>query len=117
MHIGTAPLLYGGKKVPYIRGKCYDKSVEIIRCFDEKDVEGLKSLFCQYSQDNDSIYSEIEEAFNMYEGKSVSFEFRYRGGVSGEWRNGKAVDEHVHPKIENIITDFEKNITSFIWII
>jgi len=90
------------------KSACYDKSVEILRCFDEKDAEGLKSLFCRHSQENPNIYKEIEGAFDFYKGKSVSFEFKYRGGVAGSWRDGKAVDEHVNPKIENIITDEEK---------
>ena len=87
------------------KSACYDKSVEILRCFDEKDAEGLKSLFCQYSQDNPNISKEIEDAFDFYKGKSVSFKFAYNGGVAGSWRDGKAVDEHVTPEMENITTD------------
>ena len=87
------------------KSACYDKSVEILRCFDEKDVEGLKSFFCQYSQESPNISKEIEDAFDFYKGKSVSFKFAYNGGVAGSWRDGKAIDEHIEPELEDITTD------------
>ena len=89
------------------KSKAYDKSVEIIRCFDEEDAEGLKKLFCEHTQASSDIDKEIEEAFALYDGKSESFKFAYNGGVSGSWRDGKAVDEHISPNIEEITTDLD----------
>lgn len=87
------------------KSESYDKSVEILRCFDEKDTEALKKLFCQHIQNDSNIGKEIEEAFALYDGKAVSFKFNYSGGVSGSWRDGRAVDEHISPNVEEIITD------------
>ena len=95
------------------KSESYDKSIEILRCFDEKDTEGLRSFFCQHSQDTDSINDEIEAAFEFYEGKSVSFEFAYNGGVAGKWRDGKAVDEHITPEIRSIVTDTDNKYLIF----
>lgn len=87
------------------KSKAYDKSVEIIRCFDEEDSEGLKKLFCEHTRNSSDIDKEIEEAFTLYDGKSESFEFAYNGGVAGSWRDGKAIDEHIEPEIQDISTE------------
>ena len=87
------------------KSESYDKSVEILRCFDEKDVEGLKKLFCQHTKKDTDIDSQIDEAFDFYKGKSLSFKFAYNGGVAGSWRDGKAVDEHIEPEIQDISTE------------
>jgi len=87
------------------KSESYDKSVEILRCFDEKDVEGLKKLFCQYTRKDLDIDAEIKKAFDFYKGKSVSFKFAYNGGIAGSWRDGKAIDEHIEPEIQDISTE------------
>ncbi len=87
------------------RGESYDKSVEILRCFDKKDAEGLKKHFCQYTKEDVSIDAEIHEAFDFFKGKSVYFKFAYNGGIAGSWRDGKAVDEHIEPEIQDISTE------------
>ncbi len=89
------------------KSESYDKSVEVLRCFNEKDAEGLKELFCPYTRNNDNIDAEIEAAFDFYKGESISFKFAYNGGVAGSMVNGKAVDKHIEPEIENILTDLD----------
>lgn len=87
------------------KNESYNKCLEILHCFDEKDAEALKRLFCQRIQDDSNIDKEIEEAYTLYNGKSKSFKFNFCGGISGSWRNGKAIDEHISPNIEKIKTD------------
>ncbi len=83
-----------------------EKSEEIIRCFDENDIEGLKQLFCQNSQANYNLDEEIKAAFDLYEGTSESYNLHY-GGSAGSWRNGECKDEHITPQIRNLKTDSE----------
>lgn len=40
-----------------------DLSNEVVRCFDEKDVEGLEKLFCENSRNSNDLKVQIEEAF------------------------------------------------------
>ena len=84
-----------------------DKSKEIVRCFDEKDIEGLKNLFCEEVINSHNLDEEIQQAFDFYEGKSVSYDLYY-GGSSGGWDNGVCVDEHITPQIKNLKTDNDK---------
>lgn len=80
-----------------------EKSEEIVRCFDEKDIEGLKSLFCLNSQNNYNLDKEIEKAFSLYNGKSISYNLSY-GGTAGGWDDGERIDEHITPSIRDIET-------------
>lgn len=45
-------------------------STEIVRCFDEKDVDGIYNLMSQSSKDQYYIETQIQEAFEFYEGQS-----------------------------------------------
>ena len=87
------------------------QSEEILRCFDEKDAEGLKSMFCQNSIDYYDIDSEIQNAFDLYEGESVSYKIYSNGGWSGGYDNGICVDKHSTPEIGNIKTNCGKKYT------
>ena len=86
------------------------QSDEIIRCFDEKDAEGLKALFCQNSIDYYDIDSEIQNAFNLYEGQSVSHTLNFYGWSSG-MQEGIWYDKHYTPEIRNIKTNCGKEYT------
>ena len=80
-------------------------SAEIVRCFDEKDAEGLKALFCTNELENNTeIDSQIETTFSMYEGKSQSF-YTTDKSWEGGYRNGVYDDKHFTPRIREIITD------------
>lgn len=87
------------------------QSDEIIRCFDEKDAEGLKALFCQNSIDYYDIDSEIQNAFDLYEGQSVSYKMNSKGGWSGGMQEGIWYDKHYTPEIRNIKTNCGKEYT------
>lgn len=86
------------------------QSDEIIRCFDEKDAEGLKALFCQNSIDYYDIDSEIQNAFDLYEGQSVSHTLNLYGW-SGGMQEGIWYDKHYTPEIRNIKTNCGKEYT------
>ncbi len=88
-------------KPSYIRVQ----SDEIIRCFDEKDAEGLKALFCQNSIDYYDIDSEIQNAFDLYEGESVSYKIFSNGGCAGGMQDGIWYDKHYTPEIRYIKTN------------
>ena len=79
-------------------------SMEIICCFDEKDIDGLKSMFSLNSQNNFDLDIEIENAFNKYDGKSISYTLSNISWAGGK-DNGKWIDRHFNPKIKNICTD------------
>ncbi len=81
---------------------------EIVRCFDEKDVEGLKALFCTNEKNgNPELVSEIEYAFSLYEGKSQSFNVTDKS-CEGGYKDGVYYKKFFTPKIREIITDAGK---------
>ena len=86
-------------------------SDEIVRCFDEKDAEGLKNMFCRNSIVYYDIDSEIQNAFDLYEGQSVSYKMNSKGGWSGGYDNGVCIDKHSSSEIEKIKTNCDKEYT------
>ncbi len=93
---------------------CSDRpnSIEIANqalvCFDNDDVEGLKLLFCDEIISNvDDFDKQIEDAFALYEGTSVS-----KGAITApseeKVRDGKTVKYNVDPYIPDILTDAGK---------
>ena len=46
---------------------------DIVRCFDDKNIEELSKLISQSSHDKYYIETQIKEAFEFYSGKSVKF--------------------------------------------
>ena len=68
---------------------------EIVRCFDEKDVEGLKALFCSDEKNgNPELVSEIKYAFSIYEGKSQSFYVTSKS-AAGNYTDDKHFTPHI----------------------
>jgi len=86
------------------RKASHDQAKEILRCLDEDDVEGLKSLFCEKVATSHDLDKEIAAAMDFYEGKSVSFgNIVVSGGDS--MRDGEFVDIHIEYSIDNLETD------------
>lgn len=79
-------------------------SQEIVRCFDEKDAESLKELFSYNIQGEYDLDSQIESAFNLYNGKSQSY-YVTEKSWEGSIRDGVFYDKHFTPKIKDIVTD------------
>ena len=63
----------------------YKQAREILRCLDEEDVEGLKSMFCERVASTHDLDEEITAAMEFYQGKSTSFPDLSIGG--GYWTN------------------------------
>lgn len=85
------------------------QTTEIIRCFNQKDVEGLKKLFCSNSQEYYDLNAEIQAAFEFYEGTSESYILYNSSG--GGMENGEWYDKHFSPEIKKIKTDANKQYT------
>lgn len=81
---------------------------EIIQCFDNKDVEGLKSMFCDKMQEDIGLSEKIQNAFNFYEGQSTSYDKTRTSYAGGGMDSGEWIDKHFRPLIDNIKTDEDK---------
>lgn len=78
---------------------------KVLECFDNDDVEGLKSLFCEDVLTNvDDLDEQIKEIFNLYEGKCIE-----RGTINNpsekSTRDGEIVYYDTNPFIHDIKTD------------
>jgi len=87
----------------------------ILRCFDDKNVEELKNMFSNYTQSNNDIEEQIENAYLMYEGNSVSYDgFWDYGSVYDYKKDGVYIIKKVGAQMENILTTEDKQyIISF----
>ena len=93
-----------GSRSVNTRKASHDQAKEILRCLDEDDAEGLKSLFCEKVASSHDLDKEIAEAMDFYEGKSVSFGNIVVGG-GDSMRDGEFVDIHLGYSIREIETD------------
>lgn len=83
-----------------------NQAVEILRCLDEEDVEGLKSMFCERVASTHDLDEEITAAMEFYQGKSTSFPDLSIGG--GYWTvDGAYEDNHLSYSMRDISTDAE----------
>jgi Domain of unknown function (DUF5104) len=81
----------------------HDQAVEILRCLDEEDAEGLKNMFCERIATTHDLEEEINSAFEFYQGKSTTFPDLSVGG--GYWTvDGEYVDNHLEYSMRDIIT-------------
>lgn len=98
--------LYGKMISNYNEDEKYIKALcdEIVRCFDEKDIEELKLMFCSGSQKYYDLDSESQNAISVYGSKSTSFIISGKT-PTGMKCDGKWVDQHYIPLIKNIITE------------
>lgn len=90
----------------YVNQEKYGREqvIEILRCFDEKDVSSLKAMFCEKVASTHDLDKEITEAMNLYNGKSVSHDkVQFGGGDTGY--HGVITDSHIGYSINNIETD------------
>ena len=86
------------------RKASHDQAKEILRCLDEDDAEGLKSMFCEKVASSHDLDKEIAAAMKFYEGKIVSFGNIVVGG-GDSMRDGEFVDIHLGYSIREIETD------------
>lgn len=87
----------------------YDKTdmqvAEILTCFNKKDKDALKKLFCKKTLKYYDIDSEIDNAFSLYSGESKDYYIDYSGAMGihipiGSWENKCS-----KPSVRNIITN------------
>ena len=104
------PDTYDPHKSNSLQDEEYCKGImtEVIRCLDEEDAEGLKSLFSDYSIANSNLDSEIEVAMDVYNGTSIACEgYRYSLGgyyVEGGYFYSKGSTAYM----ESVVTDTGK---------
>lgn len=81
---------------------------EVVRCFNEDDVDALKLLFCKNTLNEAlEIESQIKTSFDYYDGTSEVHTFSYLGfdgcRIEGEW-----IDKHSIVRIKDIRTSTGK---------
>lgn len=99
-------LVTGCNRINYINStqKGIEQSEEILRCFDENDIEGLKSLFCEEINDTHNLEQEITEAMEFYKGTSNSYDKVLIDGGEAVV-DGIITDKHIGYSIDNIETN------------
>ena len=55
---------------------------DIVECFNNEDVEGLKDMFCDYAKDRHDLDAEISDAFDYLNGRITKW--HYRGGSEAQ---------------------------------
>ncbi|MBD5145757.1 MAG: DUF5104 domain-containing protein [Ruminococcus sp.] len=81
-------------------------SDDILYCFDNNDIQKLKTLFCESISQSHDLENEIQTAFEFFDGNIVSKGKGIgmsEGGVLRE--NGKVSKLTVHPNLLYITTD------------
>lgn len=89
----------------------HELALEVLRCFDEKDLENLKNLFCSEVQNSQDLNSEILEAFDFYKGKSKSYNKSINVGGGKSMKDGELVLCSIVPVIRKIKTDTNEEYT------
>lgn len=79
----------------------------VLEYLDNDDVEGLKSMFCNKTVSSLDLDEQIQDAMNVFEGKTISYQaLTSIGGRSYE--NGQITRLDITPSIINIVTDTDK---------
>lgn len=86
-----------------------ETGLEVLRCLDENDVEGFKTLLSEAAASKPNAEKQIEMLFDFYEGISTSHD-EVRSGLSG----AEFIEDHYEYKsiyiyIHNIMTDEVKS--------
>lgn len=76
---------------------------EIIRCFEEKDSDGLKSVFCEEIQNMHSLDEEIRSAFDYIDGDIIDYNIE-QGSDGKSVDDGKITKREFNIQIRNIKT-------------
>lgn len=87
---------------------------ELIKYFDEKDKESIKALFDPQTAHDCDLDFQIDKVFEIYDGKSISFEIDSGSELSKHVIDGKYVERYFCGSLENIRIDNDKSFD--IWI-
>lgn len=86
--------------------------VEILRCFSEKDSEGLKEMFCSRIKNTHDLDSEIEEAFAVIDKPIISHEPFSIGGEESV-RDGDVTESYIYSTIHDVVVSEGKKYDVF----
>ena len=79
-------------------------SKELIRCINEKDIDGIEQLFNRYSQNEENLRNDIEDFLDHIDGEILDYIITW-GEVSASIDDGKWTKQMTETAVENIITD------------
>lgn len=96
---------------PHISSSYEDKQhnkevmLEVVRCFDEDDIEGLKNMFSEEQKNDAELEQQISLAMDEYRGESISYDDIYSDYIE-EGYNGDFyyIKEH-RIEIYSLLTD------------
>lgn len=80
----------------------------VLKCFDEKDTETLKSLFSESVVSAYDLDKQIEEAMNYYEGRSTSHDDVSSDISESNYSQDHYVYKSIRTVMDNIMTDNNK---------
>lgn len=89
------------------RFQLHQQSDVIVECFNNKDIDTLEEMFCEYRKTNCDLHEQIENAYNCIDGKIVSYNF-VNDGMSGGTENGRYTENDYALQLKNIKTDTGK---------
>ena len=82
-------------------------SKELIRCINERDLDGIEQMFNQYSRNEKKLRKDIEDFLDHIDGEILDYIITW-GEVSLSIEDGIWTEQKTETKIENIITDTGK---------
>jgi len=110
----SAGFIEGEVYDPHYHSTAYEKKYneetlkEILECFDNKDSERLEEMFSESVASKYDLKRQIQKAFDIYGGKSISYEEMDNYGVSSASMEGKYVRKNISAEMKKIKTTDEK---------
>lgn len=86
-------------------------AVNVMDCFINEDVEGLKNLFCERVNYGNYLDEEIPKAFEFIDGNIISYDDDISCTSSVAYDEGKVSERYYGPFVDNITTDKNKVYT------
>ena len=85
---------------PFSQARYAEKQCKtIVECFDTKDLETIKNMFSSWIQETHNLDKEIQDVFDLYEGKSVHWDY-IDYGSEGAIDDGKWTKKRISPTID-----------------
>lgn len=86
-----------------------ETGLEVLRCLDENDVEGFKTLLSESTTSEPNAEKQIEMLFDFYEGISISHDEVRSGENGAKFREDHYEYKSIYIYIHNILTDEGKS--------
>ncbi len=84
-------------------------ALEVIRCLDNKDAQGLKSLLSESVLLQADIDNQIEELFELYKGQSLSHNEIEQEIAASSSNEGRYIYKSIRITVRNLIIDTDTN--------